>query len=95
MMDDQFQRVGDAMNLKFQQCFQREFVKLGKKWPNPDDASVLVVATLAGAISAIGYVAASFDQHIDNDLLGSIVREQFDAGRADFHDKNRTGEVMQ
>jgi hypothetical protein len=50
---------------------------------NGEEVGPLLVAVLAGMVSAAGRLCASWEPSLDGDALSRIIAEQFNSGRAD------------
>lgn len=83
--EDAFQRVADTINDVVRVTVAANLPVLLKQEMEcgEGDCGPLLVAAIAGIISAAGVIAAGFEPTLKSDVLSGMVQQQFDAGRAD------------
>lgn len=86
--NDEFQAVADAFNNDIRAFVAAKLEDLLKSGELPEDASgagPTIVAVIAAMLHSAGYLTASFEPSLNGDVLASVVQDQFNAGRRDFH----------
>lgn len=85
--NDEFQAVADRVNQVIRDAVTDELSDLLENGELPEDASgagPTIVACVAAMLHSAGYLTASFEPHLDGNVLASIVKAQFNEGRKDF-----------
>lgn len=85
--NDDFQAFADTFNNDLRAFVTQRLEKMLTEGTLPEDASgagPTIVAAIAAMLHVAGYLTGSFEPSLDGDALAEIVKDQFNAGRADF-----------
>lgn len=83
---DAFQAVADQFNVDLATFVSSKLTDLLESGELPADksgAGPTIMAVLAAMLNSAGRLCASFEPHINGEVVASIVADQFNAGRAD------------
>ena len=86
LANDAFQDVADDFNKALASFISDRLKKMLEEGDLPEDGSgagPTILAVVAAMLNCAGRLCASFEPHIDGDLLASIAGAQFNEGRAD------------
>lgn len=83
---DAFQKIADQFNVDLGEFVSEKLKELLERGELPADSSgagPTIVAIVGAMLNCAGRLCASFEPIIDGDVLASIAKAQFNAGRAD------------
>ena len=90
---DPFQRVADGINEVVYAAVAMNLPSLldAERGTHQKDVGELIVAMLAGVVSAAGRLCAAYEPTINGDMIASAFVDQFNAGRADHFAQAQRG----
>ena len=94
---DAFQFVADQMNVELADFVSARLQKFLTEGNLPADASgagPTIVAVIAAMMNCAGRLCASFEPHLNGDVIAEIAAAQFNEGRADQKSKPESETVQ-